>query len=79
MKFGIWVFSRAVISKIALKFCYEHFLPRKLGFFGGELPPKSGRRLNLSDFDEIWHLGVFECAAFKYRIHFDGQSFPGSL
>ena len=73
MKFGILEFSRALISKITVKFWYEHFLPRKPGFFEGELPPKNDRRLNLSDFDEIWYPRVFECADFKSRIHFEGQ------
>ena len=45
------------------------FLPKNLCFLGAE-PPKSDRKLKLSDFDEIWYPGVFEGADFKNRIHF---------
>ena len=51
------------------KFWSEHFCPKNLCFLGAE-PPKSDRKLKLSDFDEIWYPGVFEGADFKNRIHF---------
>ena len=47
--------------------------------FLGVEPPKSDRKLKLSDFDEIWYPGVFEGADFKNRIHFHVESFVGSL
>ena len=47
-------------------------------FFGGG-PPKSDRKLKLSDFDEIWYPGVFEGADFKNRILFIVESFSGGL
>ena len=34
---------------------------------------------SLSDFDEIWYMGVFEGADFKNRIHFLVESFSGGL
>ena len=52
----------------------EHFLAKKLMFFGGGAP-KSDRKLKLSDFDKIWYPGVFEGADFKNRIHFYVESF----
>ena len=52
------------------KFWSEQFLTKKLMFFG-----KSGRKLKLFDFDEIWFPGVFEGADFKNRIHFYVESF----
>ena len=50
------------------------FCPKNLCFLGAE-PPKSDRKLKLSDFDEIWYPGVFEGADFKNRIHFYVESF----
>ena len=33
----------------------------------------------LSDFDEIWYVGVFEGADFKTRIYFYVETFPGGI
>ena len=34
---------------------------------------------SLSDFDEIWYIGVFEGADFKNRIYFYVRTFPTGL
>ena len=34
---------------------------------------------SLSDFDEIWYMGVLEGADFKNRIYFFVESFSGGL
>ena len=43
---------------------------RKIFCFLGAEPPKSDRKLKLSDFHEIWYPGVSEGADFKNRISF---------
>ena len=52
----------------------NNFWPKNLCFLGAE-PPKSDRKLKLSDFDEIWYPGVFEGADFRNCIHFYVESF----
>ena len=69
MKFGTRGFSRALISKMALKFWSEHFLAKKLGLFR-ECLLKITEIETLSHFDEIWFMRVFEVADSKNRINF---------
>ena len=74
----IWytkVFEGAESKNMGSKFWSEHFLVQKNLCFLGAEPPKSDRKLKLSDFDEIWYPGVFEGADFKNRIHFYVESF----
>ena len=51
------------------------FFGQKVMFFLGAEPPKSDRKLKLSDFDEIWYPGVFDGPDFKTRIHSYVESF----
>ena len=55
-------------SKNIVKILVPTFLVQKTHVFWGAGPPKSNRKLKLSDFDEIWYPGVFEGADFKNRI-----------
>ena len=65
-------------SKNNIKILVRTFFGQKnLGFLGVK-PPKSDRKLKLSDFDEIWYPGVFEGADFKNRLIFTWNHFLGS-
>ena len=76
LKFGIQRFSKVLNPKIMSKFWSELFWPKKLRFFGGGGGGVSPTEIEiLSDFDEIWSLGVFEGADFKNRIKISGRTF----
>ena len=66
-------------TNCGVKILVRTFFDQKNLCFLGAGPPKSDRKLKLSDFDEIWYPGVFEGADFKNRIHFFVESFSWGL
>ena len=65
----IW-YTKCAEYEYGVKILVRTFFSLKNVMFFGGGPPKSDRKLKLSDFDEIWYPGVFEGADFKNRIHF---------
>ena len=71
---GIQRFSNVVEYENVVKILVRTFFDQKNLCFLGAEPPKSDRKMKLSDFEEIWYLGVFEGANFKNCIHFYVES-----
>ena len=59
-------------------FWSELFFTETVSFFGGGGVPQKIPKLKVSDFDEIWYLGVFEGADFKDCILFSVKSCSGA-
>ena len=65
MKFGIWGFSRVLISKIASIFSWNNFLGVYSGFLGLlSLCLKVIEIESWTDFDESWQVSFFEIVNF---------------